>query len=531
MKFNNFFFHILLFDIILFIISINKNYSEKEFIGAYSIISCSNKYNFKIKNKNLILFYNPSMFHLKKLNSNSYFIELSLNRNKILGVDKYDKIIVYDKNNNINKKNIIWNLIQIKNNYYIIKNSFNNKYIYENKNEIKFIDLNFEDIYFNQKKINKKFIFEFMKLYDEPKLNIKYLKIIKNEPIDVIIKYIDLSDNNLNRTGLNQTYKDFDNEELRFSLRSILYYIPWVRKIFILMPNEKVKYFKNNEEIREKIIYVKDKDLLGYDSSNIQSFLFNLEKMENFGISKNFIYMEDDCFIGKHLNKQDFFYFDEDNKKVFPYIISWGYYKLNKTYVIDKYNDIIFNDSINAHSRAGFIIQRLNTEKFFIDNYNISIIRMLYTHNAISENIDDLKEIHKISKKYKYINETLYGKSRNIFSLCHEYFVNLYQLNINKRKVHPIISSYIQMEHIKEIELNRPLFVINTGGNHIPLNRQYKIQKKIMEKRFPLKNIYEILNFIKFKYNLNKFLILSKIFIIIKLFLDLIYFNFLKAFI
>lgn len=285
------------------------------------------------------------------------------------------------------------------------------------------------------------------------------------------------------------------------------------------MPNEKVKYFKNIEEINEKIIYVKDKDLLGYDSSNIQSFLFNIDKMENFGISKNFIYMEDDCFIGKFLNKKDFFYYDEENKKVYPYIISWEYYKLNKTYVINKFKEIKFNESINAHSNEGFLIQKLNTEKFFIDNYNISIIRMFYTHNAISENIDDLKEIHKTSKKYKYINETLFGKSRNIFSLCHEYFVNLYQLNINKRKGHPIISSYVKMEKINKKNLNIPLFVINTGGNHIPLNRQYKIQRKIMEKRFPLKNIYEILNYNKnkYKYNLKKFSMLSKIFIIIKL--------------
>jgi hypothetical protein len=30
--------------------------------------------------------------------------------------------------------------------------------------------------------------------------------------------------------------------------------------------------------------------------------------MEKFGISKNFIYMEDDYFLGKPLNKTDFFY-------------------------------------------------------------------------------------------------------------------------------------------------------------------------------------------------------------------------------
>ena len=512
---------ILLIQIILFIIAQRNNniYTEKEFNGEYSIISYSNNYNFKVKNKNLILFYYPSIFHIKKLDSYSYMIELSLNENKILGVDKDDKIKIYEKNSYENKKYIIWNLIKIKNNLYIIKNSFNNKFIYENNNSIKLIYLNSKDKIFYKKNVNKKLIFEFLKLYEKTKLNSKSLKIINNEPIDVVIKYIDLADKKLNRTEFNQTYKDFDNDELRFSLRSILYYIPWVRKIFILMPNEKVKYFKYIEEINDKIIYVKDKDLLGYDSSNIQSFLFSLERMENFGISKNFIYMEDDYFIGKFLSKKHFFYFDQYNKKVYPYIISWKYYKLNKTDVINQYNNFIkINNSINAHSRIGFLMQRLNTEKFFIDNYNISIIKILFTHNALSENIDDLKEIHKVSKKYKYINETLYGKYRNVLSLCHEYFVNLYQLNINKRKVNPIISTYVQMEKIKREKLNRPLFVINTGGDHIPLYRQYKIQKKLMEKRFPFKNKYEILNYNRNnQHYLNKYLKISKIFFIFKL--------------
>ena len=48
--------------------------------------------------------------------------------------------------------------------------------------------------------------------------------------------------------------------------RSILSNIPWIRKIFILMPTKKVRYFKEYNIIKDKIIYVKDKDLLGYDS-------------------------------------------------------------------------------------------------------------------------------------------------------------------------------------------------------------------------------------------------------------------------
>jgi hypothetical protein len=48
------------------------------------------------------------------------------------------------------------------------------------------------------------------------------------------------------------------------------------------------------------------------------------------------------------------------------------------------------------------------------------------------------------------------------------------------------------METINKEKLQVPLFVINTGGNHMPLKRQYKIQKKIMENKFNNHNKYEI---------------------------------------
>ena len=76
------------------------------------------------------------------------------------------------------------------------------------------------------------YLFIFKKIYDVVTFTKINSKIINNEPIDIIMKYIDITDKTLNRTGIKQTYKDKDNEELRYSLRSIFQYIPWVRKIF-----------------------------------------------------------------------------------------------------------------------------------------------------------------------------------------------------------------------------------------------------------------------------------------------------------
>ena len=134
------------------------------------------------------------------------------------------------------------------------------------------------------------------------------------------------------------------------------------------MPNKKVAFFKSYEEINEKIIYIKDKDLLGFDTANIYSFLFNLFKMKKFGLSKNFIYMDDDYFIGKYLKKYDFFYYDEKAKKIFPYLITTKFSESNKTDVLNRYYTLIRKkNEIHPHSGEGFILAHLGTLKFFID--------------------------------------------------------------------------------------------------------------------------------------------------------------------
>ena len=64
----------------------------------------------------------------------------------------------------------------------------------------------------------------------------------------------------------------------------------------------------------------------------------------------------------------------------------------------------------------------------------------------------------------------------------------------NHKKVKSINYKYVEIEKIKKYNFRDPLFVLNTGGNHIPLNRQNKIQQKVMNKRFVINTKYEIIN-------------------------------------
>ena len=466
----------------------NIKTSNLKLNGIYRILSKSSNLYFTIKNNKLILSEIQSNFRFIHIESNLYYIEYKYTNNR-LGITNNSKFKFFNIKNKVNKEKIMWNLINIFQDEYLIQNIFNKKFIQVNNDILQFS----EKIYQFQK---KKFIFNFLKLCEEGKEGKNNFKFVLNEPIDAIIKYIDLTDKTLNRTGIKQIYKDKDNEELKYSIRSLFEYIPWIRKIFIIMPNEKVKYFKNIENIKEKIIYIKDKDFLGYDSANIYAFTFNLFKLEKFGISKNFIYLEDDFFFGKSLHKFDFFYYDEKQKKIVPYLITNYFYEMNITEILEKYNNLyIIKETIHPHSLDGWWMSIYSTDKFFAECYNGGIIiKTRFTHNAKGENIDELKEIFEKVKKYKYINETLFSKERHILTLNQPHFDNLYQLNIKKKKVHSINYKYINVEKLKNDKLISALFVINTSGNHVPLSRQYKLQKKKMEERFSVPTIYEIKN-------------------------------------
>lgn len=86
--------------------------------------------------------------------------------------------------------------------------------------------------------------------------------------VDVVYNYIDLNDPTLDYEGKNnkEIQKDYENDELKYSLRSVIQNVPWVRKIFIIMPNGKVRCLRETEEIQDRIVYIKDKEFLRFVS-------------------------------------------------------------------------------------------------------------------------------------------------------------------------------------------------------------------------------------------------------------------------
>jgi len=106
-----------------------------------------------------------------------------------------------------------------------------------------------------------------------------------------------------------------DNEELRFSLRSLEQHAGWVRNVYIVT-NGQVPYWLDTSNPRVKIIKHSDifqnqTHLPTFSSPAIESHIHRIP-----GLSDKFIYLNDDVMFGNNVLPEDF-YTHSDGQKVF----------------------------------------------------------------------------------------------------------------------------------------------------------------------------------------------------------------------
>ncbi|WP_153445931.1 stealth family protein [Vibrio algicola] len=95
-----------------------------------------------------------------------------------------------------------------------------------------------------------------------------------------------------------------DHQELKFSLRSIAMFAPWVNHIYIITDNQKPTWLSCSS----KVTVIDHKDIIPieylptFNSSVIEAHIHNIKDLQ-----EKFIYFNDDMFLGKPTFPRDFF--------------------------------------------------------------------------------------------------------------------------------------------------------------------------------------------------------------------------------
>lgn len=144
-----------------------------------------------------------------------------------------------------------------------------------------------------------------------------HMDYVIEEPIDIVYTWVDgnnpewLVEKNIYNPDVNttdnHTNRFRDNDELKYSLRSLDQFAPWIRNIFIVTFHEdSYPSFLNVDHPKIKIIphsmiFRDQSHLPTYNSHAIES---NIGRIP--GLSKRFLYSNDDMMFGSTITKNDF---------------------------------------------------------------------------------------------------------------------------------------------------------------------------------------------------------------------------------
>ena len=97
-----------------------------------------------------------------------------------------------------------------------------------------------------------------------------------------------------------------DHEELRYSLRSLEYFAPWVRNIY-LVTDDQVPAWLDTDHPKIKVVDHRDifADPANLPTFNSNAIISSLHRIE--GLSEHYIFMNDDFFLGRWVTPDRFF--------------------------------------------------------------------------------------------------------------------------------------------------------------------------------------------------------------------------------
>lgn len=183
-------------------------------------------------------------------------------------------------------------------------------------------------------------------------------------------------------------------EEIRYSVRSVVKFLPWIRYIFIVTDNQIPPVDEYLIKSKKVIIIdhtqiIDKKYLPTFNSNVIESYLHKIPK-----ISQIFLYNNDDCMHLNYVNREDIYIEEKGKVRI----------KIRNNFNINQYSAY----------KSEYAIRLMNTTKYFLKDFpNIKFVNNHHTKILRRKTLEIVEEkekellhqvrLHKF-RSDKYIN-------------------------------------------------------------------------------------------------------------------------------
>lgn len=284
---------------------------------------------------------------------------------------------------------------------------------------------------------------------------------------------------NLSRDAeLNGKNRYANNDELKYSLRSIAMYAPWVRKVFIVTDNQVPAWLDtSNPKVRivDHAEIMPAESLPCFNSSLIEHFLYKIP-----GLAEHFLYANDDMYINKEVTPDDFF-----TREGFPIVrfnrmffrdFRWAFREKVRNKHLSNYRTMLVCSSQLVNSRYGKYytgIPHHNVDSFLKSDYK-RMVEDVFREEFASNNGNRVRndnDVHRSVMSYASLAEKR-GKLRYVTDKESMY------VKIHKERYYVRLDKY------------RPTFFCMNDSQYVT-DKGRAMAKAYLERRFPDKSEFE----------------------------------------
>ena len=269
-----------------------------------------------------------------------------------------------------------------------------------------------------------------------------------------------------------------NNDELKYSLRSIEMYAPWIRKIFIVT-DEQTPEWLNTDNPKIKIVDHKEimpvECLPCFNSCIIEHYIYRIE-----GLSEYFLLANDDMFINKETSYSDFF-----NANGFPII------RLNRK----PFRKIrwYWRENIRKNPLKNYSKTIANVSKLIEDNYGIYYSGLPH-HNIDAYCKSSNKQIVEETFSQKFLaNRSHHTRNDNDIQRIIFSYIPLAEKRGELKYVTGKESMLVRIHKKKDynkLTKNNPIFFCMNDSEYAQDSDRIAA-KDFLEKRFPIKSSFE----------------------------------------